>query len=561
MRCLKKIIAVIMLSVMIFSVNTVEFKADNGTGNTSDIDEVPTVSMKAAVLSKNVIKSGDMVTIKATVVNTAKKAEAKNVYVSAAVESEFLQITGKTDRVSLGQLKAAESKDASFTLSTKSTTPTGVYDVNITIDYGDKDGNPYSVTDKVRVTVGQRMKVKFDPIIIDSEAKAGDTIPASVNAMNFGNSRLCNVRAQISGDGLKSKGTLYIGDIEPGQMGSGSVEILVSPMTKGANKYGVTKGKVTYYYETEFGKKKKRTETFSLKIKKKDKDVSKKDGEDQTKPTFQPKIIVDSYKISKENVYAGEEFNVNITIRNTNSSMSVKNLMVTAGIENEFLKLKSKSDSIFVDEIPAAGSTTVSYTLSSGSATPTGQYELKLSMGYADKEGNTYDSTGQVKINITQKSKLKVDNLIISKEAEIGDTIEAGIKAMNLGNEKIKNVRAEIKADGLTPKGTLFIGDIEAGQAGEASVEVTVGSLKESDSEYGESNGVVTYYYENEDGREQKIEQEFTISIKELTIPQNDDTTRKSNQWWIAIAVVVVLLLGFSGYGIYRKLYRKTREQ
>ena len=424
MDWMRKIINILLIVILVFPIANVNVQAEAVDGVTAqNSNEVPDVCIKNVEFSKEKIKSGDNVITKILVANKEKKAEAKNITVSVAIESEFIQIADKSDSMMIDRLKAGENREITFNLLTKSTTPSGTYYLNITTEYTDKDGNSYSNSDKGKLVVGQRTKVDFDNLIIDSQAKAGDSIAASVNAMNFGNSKLCNVRAKIRGDGLKAKGTLYIGDIEPGQMGSGSVEIQVSPMKKSDMKYGVTKGTVTYYYETEFGKKKKVTKSFSLKIKKADKDDKKK-NEDETEPTFQPKIIVDSYKCSKKNIYAGEDFNVEIVLKNTNKTINAENMMVTAGSENESLQIKSKSNNVFIDSIPANGSTIVKYDISSANGIPTGQYTLNLTMNYADENGNTYDSTGQVKININQKTKVQFDSLIISDEAEIGDTIE-----------------------------------------------------------------------------------------------------------------------------------------
>lgn len=559
MDWMRKIINILLIVILVFPIANVNVQAEAVDGVTAqNSDEVPDVCIKNVEFSKEKIKSGDNVITKILVANKGKKAEAKNITVSVAIESEFIQIADKSDSMMIDRLKAGENREITFNLLTKSTTPSGTYYLNITTEYTDKDGNSYSNSDKGKLVVGQRTKVDFDNLIIDSQAKAGDSIAASVNAMNFGNSKLCNVLAKIRGDGLKAKGTLYIGDIEPGQMGSGSVEIQVSPMKKSDMKYGVTKGTVTYYYETEFGKKKKVTKSFSLKIKKADKDDKKK-NEDETEPTFQPKIIVDSYKCSKKNIYAGEDFNVEIVLKNTNKTINAENMMVTAGSENESLQIKSKSNNVFIDSIPANGSTIVKYDISSANGIPTGQYTLNLTMNYADENGNTYDSTGQVKININQKTKVQFDSLIISDEAEIGDTIEASINAINLGNEKVKNVRAQLSGDGLCPQGTIFIGDIEPGQIGNASTNIDIVRMKENGKGYGTSNGIVTYFYENERGEEETVTQEFQIAIKELSISQDDGNTgNDTKQWWIAIVIIVVVLAGFGIFALVSTIKRKN---
>ena len=107
-------------------------------------------------------------------------------------------------------------------------------------------------------------------------------------------------------------------------------------------------------------------------------------------------------------------------------------MMATASIENENFQLTGKTDSAYIPYIAAGGRYTLSFSFKSKSDTPRGQYDLSLNMDYADKDGATYSSTGKAKIDIVQKTRVKFDNLVISSEAEAGDTIEAQVNAMNL---------------------------------------------------------------------------------------------------------------------------------
>lgn len=164
-----------------------------------------------------------------------------------------------------------------------------------------------------------------------------------------------------------------------------------------------------------------------------------------TAPVFEPKIMVESYNFSKKTIYAGSSATVNIVLVNTSTTSAIKNMMATASIENENFQLTGKTDSAYIPYIAAGGRYTLSFSFKSKSDTPRGQYDLSLNMDYADKDGATYSSTGKAKIDIVQKTRVKFDNLVISSEAEAGDTIEAQVNAMNLGKETVKNVRAVIR--------------------------------------------------------------------------------------------------------------------
>ncbi|MDE5781078.1 MAG: hypothetical protein K2I03_06325, partial [Lachnospiraceae bacterium] len=60
--------------------------------------------------------------------------------------------------------------------------------------------------------------------------------------------------------------------------------------------------------------------------------------------SFQPKVLVQSYKFSKENVMAGEDVTVDITLINTSMEETVKNMTVSVKENGEFFSLANLSD-------------------------------------------------------------------------------------------------------------------------------------------------------------------------------------------------------------------------
>ena len=139
--------------------------------------------------------------------------------------------------------------------------------------------------------------------------------------------------------------------------------------------------------------------------------------------------------------------------------------------------------------------------------------------------------------------------------------MEAKVQAMNLGRSKIYNVRAEIAADGLKPQGTIFIGDMEAGTAATGSTQVSVSSLSGSKL-YGNTEGTVTYYYEDESGKEYTEEVTFTTTIKSPFSNQKEETTPdNTNQWWVIMAVILGCIAVAAGMIIVRKIHLKKQDE
>lgn len=277
-------------------------------------------------------------------------------------------------------------------------------------------------------------------------------------------------------------------------------------------------------------------------------------------PTFAPKMIVQSCKSSKDEIQAGDEVTLDITLLNTSSTETVRNMTVTIGDEGEYLNLLSPTDTIYVDSVSAGQTCVVSYKYKILASAVPGSYGLAVSMDYADSKGASQSASGKIKMMVSQAVSLEFDPLVLDSEVQVGDVVTARIQAMNLGRSKVHNVRAVIEADGLAPEGTLFIGDIEAGKTATGSVKISVTSLSKGSSLYGETKGTVTYYYEDENGKEY----EETVNIKTNIKTPFSNTTKEApedtGQWWIIMAVVVGLLFFFVIGMILRGIRRKKRQ-
>lgn len=278
-------------------------------------------------------------------------------------------------------------------------------------------------------------------------------------------------------------------------------------------------------------------------------------------PTFAPKVMVKSYKFSKDEILSGDEITAEITLLNTSKENTVKNMTVAVTADTESFTLLSQSDSVYIEKIAPQAEKTITFSYRVNAKTAAGQYDLDLAMDYADGDGNTYSTSGKAKITVQQSSEMQFDELSFPSEVVVADVVEAKVQAMNLGRSKIYNVRAEVAADGLKPQGTIFIGDMEAGTAATGSTQVSVSSLSGSKL-YGNAEGTVTYYYEDESGKEYTEEATFTTTIKSPFSDQKEETTPdNTNQWWVIMAVILGCIAVAAGVIIVRKIHLKKQDE
>ena len=286
-----------------------------------------------------------------------------------------------------------------------------------------------------------------------------------------------------------------------------------------------------------------------------DMDTAEGTQTDETEnPQFAPKVIVESYTFSKETIASGDSFTVKITLKNTSKTDTVKNMLVTAA-PTEQIEMKSKSDSVYVEELQTQKTCEVTYELAIHSTALQGQYSVPITLDYADSKGTTYMGQGSVKIMVELPVKIEIDPVAAPEEIQMGETIELQIQVMNLGKGRIYNVRAVVEADGLRADQTAFIGDIEAGSALSGSIEVTAEGLS-GDTLYGKTQGTVIFYYEDETGKEMSEEKVFeTVIISPLDEKKWEEKPDDTGQWWVIMAVIVMILSGMTGALCARKFW------
>lgn len=271
-------------------------------------------------------------------------------------------------------------------------------------------------------------------------------------------------------------------------------------------------------------------------------------------PSFAPKVIVKSCEFSKQPIVAGDEITIKITLFNTSKQSAVKNMTVMISGQGEYFQLKSVTDTVYVDHIPAGTAKEISYQYIVAQATPQAQYSLDLAMDYADEKGGTFNVNGKVNVPVVQETRIQFDAPALSPKMEVADVVNIQIQAANLGRSKVYNVRAELEGDGLMPDGTMFIGDLEPGTSGTGTTRLTVTGLTEGESSYGKTSGKVTFYYEDETGNEYKEVKEVTTEILSPFSKKQEKKPDDTNQWWWLMggigAILCVLVVGSIGYRI-----------
>lgn len=273
-------------------------------------------------------------------------------------------------------------------------------------------------------------------------------------------------------------------------------------------------------------------------------DGKKVDGEGKTGgslPKFAPKVMISYCQFSDSKVLCGKKSTAKLTLRNTSKTDSVHNMMVTVS-PGENVELLGATGSHYVERLGADGICNISFVFRVNATAPCGQYNIGVTMDYADSKGSSYTVEGAVKVSAGQQVQLETAPVNMPQKIQLGETVELQTQAMNLGMGKLYHVRAMVEADGLMPSGTAFIGDMEAGTSMTGCVELTAEGLS-GDSLYGTTQGKIIFYYEDEMGNEMTQEQIFETSIlSPLSENDEEEPADDTRQWWVIMAVIAVFL-------------------
>ncbi|MBE5942525.1 MAG: hypothetical protein E7264_08315 [Lachnospiraceae bacterium] len=271
-----------------------------------------------------------------------------------------------------------------------------------------------------------------------------------------------------------------------------------------------------------------------------------------------PRLMISDYEVSTGSVVGGKEFDLQLTLKNTASKNTVKNIKVTVSTENgEFLPVDG-AGTAYVETINATEEEKIKIKLKAIKGLQEKSYKVKIKTEYESNSGYEYTVEEAIFLPVTMEQRVAVTELLTQgADARIGDTVEITAKINNMGEGSLYNVMATVKGDGVDEMST-FIGNVESGKSGSVDI-ITLAS--EVTNEASQTYLYITY--EDIEGNKQELEQKVSLAI---TSPIYDDLVmikgdeKKSIDWtvvkWLVGTIVVVGIVAFL---IIRRARRKRK--
>lgn len=288
---------------------------------------------------------------------------------------------------------------------------------------------------------------------------------------------------------------------------------------------------------------------------------------EEKKSTSQPKIILYNYKLTPEIPTAGENFYLEVSLKNTNKKQNVQNVRINLKSEEAYVVPHANYSTQYIPAISANNSKTIKFILKSRNDIKPLPQKLVIDIDYEDTEGNEFKTSSDIYVEIKQEAKLDFDKPLIPNSLNAGDSVSISMNVYNSGKGTLYNVICQMDVPGLSTEGNCYLGNMESGTQLTADFSVFV-NMKEIQgaspelysNKYGNVAGKITIKFEDEFS--EKYTKEIEIST-EITPPvissfsNNEEEQPKVFQWWVSVCVGITIIVSLIIYIIVLKNKKK----
>ncbi len=323
------------------------------------------------------------------------------------------------------------------------------------------------------------------------------------------------------------------------------------------------------YRDSTDGDIQKAEETFYVKVQNKDKEEDTKEfnANDRTKA----RIIVDGFETNPETVYAGDEFELILHMKNASESVAASNILFNLESEkvsdSSVFTIDSGASSIVVNSLGAGQSTAVKVKLRAGAWVDQRTYAITVNEKYDSPEFKNAEEKVTVNIPVKQVARLNTGTIDVMPDTiSVGSETNVMFPINNTGKVLLYNVMVAFVGDSIQQTNS-YVGNIKPGETGNVDTMLS-GTAPTTDD--GKIKMLITY--EDENGVvSDPVEKELTLMVTEQQdqdfntdemgdLPADSEPAGLSKYGKILIpAVIVVLAAGTTGIIIGLKRRKKKK--
>ena len=379
--------------------------------------------------------------------------------------------------------EAPKKEDSEFRIRTSSVDSNGVCVLTPSGDYGDQ----LEVRLPLTCTNGYVYDLKVTPVLSNDIEK----FPFDIDLVDYTLS--------------------YPGSIGRGQV----VEFLYHLRLSKKATVGVKQVDFNVTYRNDEGDLKSGTVSLFVNVRK---GLSPTSDKDTT--TSVPKLIIESYKLSSDKIYAGETFDLEFTIKNTSDSTNLQNVQIhikDAGETATIVPASGGSNTLYISKIGKGQSSSQKVSLQTAPDAAAKAYTLNVDFSYESASTNAAHTANEtIAVPILQKIRLKCDEPTVYDDVSYLDSSTSmSIKMYNMGRSSVYNCIVEVEGNGLKLEESYFGGTLSAGSTLAADISVIP-------SVAGDIQGTVVISYEDVYGEPGEERLPFTLHVEDPNAGMED---------------------------------------
>lgn len=434
-------------------------------------DTIPKKSTKAVNITATLASSGNTAGILTLIFNVPYGDSNNPSYeLVTAVCDDFSIVRAPS------ATEAPKKEDSEFRIRTSSVDSNGVCVLTPSGDYGDQ----LEVRLPLTCTNGYVYDLKVAPVLSNDIEK----FPFDIDLVDYTLS--------------------YPGSIGRGQV----VEFLYHLRLSKKATVGVKQVDFNVTYRNDEGDLKSGTVSLFVNVRK---GLSPTSDKDTT--TSVPKLIIESYKLSSDKIYAGETFDLEFTIKNTSDSTNLQNVQIhikDAGETATIVPASGGSNTLYISKIGKGQSSSQKVSLQTAPDATAKAYTLNVDFSYESASTNAAHTANEtIAVPILQKIRLKCDEPTVYDDVSYLDSSTSmSIKMYNMGRSSIYNCIVDVEGNGLKLEESYFGGTLSAGSTLAADISVIP-------SEAGDIQGTVVISYEDVYGEPGEERLPFTLHVED----------------------------------------------
>lgn len=471
---------------------------------------------------------GDTLTVSFKVTNNGNNAISKLALYGEELSANGFEPLSSDIKQIVGEMKAGETKNVTMQFKVGEAISAGMNELKLAATFVDASGTQQKESTSLYVLNIQKNEspiegqLKNDIQISNmSQSPAqpivGENVTVSFTVTNNGTKEISNLR--FAGANLSSSGFEPISSevyTNVGSIPAGATKNVAMTFRLGESiPEGFNTLNLDYLYTDGNGEQ--HTEHMAMYV---------LNVKNQTSSaTSRPKLIIDNFVVSSDELRAGSTFDFTFDLKNTHASKAAKNITVTVYQAQDIFAITNGSNSFYIDAIEPGQTEQKTVNLKVKSDTATGAYDLTIKVAYEYDDMSQADiSTGgvteelPVKLQAVENSRPSVQNLAMGYEwdpPKVDNPTSMMFEFYNMGKSTLDNVYITIDGDWRFESGsTHIIGSVGAGMS--SYQEVSVIPMTE-----GMAYGTLTVHFENSNGDE--VTKEFELPEKYVEGNYYDD--------------------------------------